>query len=110
MRRFLFVGIALMAVSLPSLARSQDVTRRLGGENGPRRAANVTKAVPRLPDGKIDLNGVWSGGGDGSIERQLKPGELKSIMLPWAQKLYAERNAVDGLDPYFSCKIGRAHV
>ena len=106
MRRFLFVAIAVIAVSLPSLARSQGVTRRLGGENGPRRAADVKKVVPRLPDGKIDLNGVWTGGGDGAIERQLKPGELKSIMLPWAQKLHADRNAVDGLDPYFSCMPG----
>jgi hypothetical protein len=100
------VTVAIIGVALPFLAQSQELGRRLGGENGPRRAAAVDRPVPKLPDGKVDLSGVWSGGGDGSIERLLKPGELDSIMMPWAKKLYVERNAKDGLDPYFSCMPG----
>ena len=106
MRKLFVVAITVIAVSLPSLARSQELGRRLGGENGPRRADVVNRPVPKLPDGKVDLSGVWTGGGDGSIQRLLKPGELDSIMLPWAKKLYAERNAKDGQDPYFSCMPG----
>ena len=107
--RKLFVVLvagAMIGMTLPFVAQSQELGRRLGGENGPRRAAAVDRPVPKLPDGKVDLSGVWSGGGDGSIERLLKPGELDGIMLPWAKKLYAERNATDGLDPYFSCMHG----
>ena len=100
------VAVAMVGVTPPLVAQSQELGRRLGGENGPRRAAAVDRPVPKLPDGKVDLSGVWSGGGDGSIERLLKPGELDGIMLPWAKKLYAERNATDGLDPYFSCMPG----
>jgi hypothetical protein len=88
------------------LARAQELGRRLGGENGPRRAAPVDRPVPKLPDGKVDLSGVWTGGGDGGIERLLKPGELDNILTPWAKKLYAERKATDGADPYYYCMPG----
>lgn len=106
MRRVFVVAIATFALSVPLLTGAQQLGRRLGGENGPRRAPAVNRPVPRLPDGKVDLSGVWSGGGEGDIVRLLKPGELDSLMLPWAKKLYAERNAKDGLDPYFSCFPG----
>ena len=101
----LIVAITVVGVALPVFALSQDL-RRLGGENGPRRATAADQPAPKLPDGKVDLSGVWTGGGDGDIVRLLKPGELDTIMQPWAKKLYAERNAVDGLDPYFSCMPG----
>ena len=104
----LIVAITVVGVALPVFALSQDLGRRLGGENGPRRAAAADQPAPKLPDGKVDLSGVWTGGGDGDISRLLKPGELDTIMQPWAKKLYAERNAVDGLDPYFSCMPWRA--
>ena len=77
-RRF----IETIAGSLPVFALSQDLGRRLGGENGPRRAAAADQAAPKLPDGKVDLSGVWTGGGDGDIARLLKPGELDTIMQP----------------------------
>ena len=105
-RRVLVVAVTVACVALPFPAHSQELSRRLGGENGPRRAAVVDRPAPKLPDGRVDLSGVWSGGGDGTIARLLKPGELDSVMLPWAKKLYAERNATDGLDPYYYCMPG----
>src|SRR6266850_2709738 len=46
-----------------------------------------TGPVPRLPDGTVDLSGLWVGGGPtGDIEREggLKPGTLDAIMTPAA--------------------------
>ena len=85
-------------MALPVFALSQDLGRRLGGENGPRRATAADRPAPKLPDGKVDLSGVWTGGGDGAVARLLKPGELDALMLPWAKKAgYADRRTVDGL-------------
>ena len=77
--------------------------------------------VPRLPNGKVDLNapaprrsdgkpditGLWkvAGGYVVDIARDLKPGEVP--FQPWAQALYNERlknNSKD--DPTASCIIG----
>ena len=102
----LFVVVAALALAAPWLSSAQELGRRLGGDNGPRKAAAVNRAVPKLPDGKVDLSGVWTGGGDAPLERLLKQGEFDSLLQPWAKKLYAERNAKDGLDPYFSCMPG----
>jgi hypothetical protein len=43
-------------------------------------------------------------GGSGTIEGLLKPGELESLMLPWARKVFASRTAGD--DPYNYCMPG----
>jgi hypothetical protein len=104
--RTLLAGTLTVIIAVPVFAQSQDLPRRLGGENGPRRAPAGNRPAPKLPDGKVDLSGVWTGGGDAPIERLLKPGELDSILLPWAKKLYAERKAHDGSDPYYYCLPG----
>src|SRR5262245_684165 len=85
---------------------SQDLPRRLGGENGPRRAdpALAKRPVPKLADGTVDLSGVWRDGGDANIPRQVKPGEMYSILLPWAQKIMSSRKETD--NPYFYCMPG----
>lgn len=100
------MAAALLAAAAPILAQAPDLPRRLGGENGPRRALPVSRPAPKLPDGTVDLSGVWTGGGDAPIERLLKPGELESLLLPWAKQRYAERKAADGSDPYFYCMPG----
>src|SRR6266511_740630 len=63
-----------------------------------------TGPVPRLPDGTVDLSGLWVGGGPtGDIEREggLKPGTLDEIMKPEAKKIYASRKEED--NPHYQC-------
>ena len=97
------VAAVVVVLTLPVFA--QDVPRRLGGANGPRSAtATPDRPVPRLPDGKIDLGGLWTDGGSAPIGRLLKPGELDSLLKPEAKKIMASRNEAD--DPYFYCMPG----
>jgi hypothetical protein len=103
-RRGLVVSIAVIGLSVPFLAESQEVPRRLGGQNGPMAAEVDTRPAPRLADGKIDLSGVWTDGGGTEIPRLLKPGELDSILLPKTKQLMESRN--DGQDPYNYCLPG----
>ena len=66
----------------------------------------VNSPAPRLPDGRPDLTGPWEGGGsDADIEREggLKPGELISLMLPWAKELRAQREKAIYGEPYIYC-------
>jgi hypothetical protein len=57
------------------LTEAQELGRRLGGANGPTAtAAEPNRPAPKLADGTVDLSGIWTGGGDGSFDRLLKPG------------------------------------
>ena len=97
--------IAVAMVSLNASLQSQGVPRRLGGANGPTPLESTPdQPAPRLADGTVDLEGVWTGGGNGPLERHLEPGELDSVMLPWAKELYAKRDP--GEDPYNYCMPG----
>ena len=81
----LVVSIAMIWLTAPLL--SQELGRRLGGRNGPTPLESTpNRPAPKLADGTVDLEGVWTGGGHAGIEDLLKPGELDSIMLPWAKK------------------------
>ena len=63
-----------------------------GGSNW--RGVVPTGPVPRLPDGTVDLAGVWQGGGpggsNGGLERGLPKGETIPI-LPAAKATMAAR-------------------
>ena len=97
--------LAVLALCSPLVGDAQQLGRRLGGENGPSVApAEPNRPVPMLPDGTVDLSGVWRDGGDANFPNQLKPGELDSLMLPWAKKLKASRKETD--NPYFYCMPG----
>ncbi len=68
------------------------------------RGANApTGPVSRLPDGTVDLNGAWAGGGSiQDLERQaikLEPAEIP--LLPWAKALMDSRTP-EG-DPHAWC-------
>lgn len=107
MRRWLVVfGIA---TALPSFLAAQG----RGGSLGPidalgqqvRRPPAPTGPAPRLPDGTVDLSGLWIGGGPvNSIAQGLKPGE-ELPLLPIARQLRDLRsqpkNETD--DPHLWC-------
>ncbi len=95
---------AIGALVTPLLAQDQ------GGQLGAlgqtvRRPPPPTGPTPRLPDGTVDLSGVWVGGGAvNDIERDggLKPGEVP--ILPWAKELRDSRKDWD--EPYLKCLPG----
>ena len=75
----------------PSIATQ----RRAGPPKGP---------VPRLPDGTVDLSGVWVGGGpinDLEEEGGLKKGELDALLLPAARTIMAGRDVT--MEPHNQC-------
>jgi len=75
-------------------------TVNLGGGSG-WRGVVPAGAVPRLPDGTVDLSGVWQGGGpggsNGNLERGLAPGETIPI-LPAAKAKMASRGVLDNTE------------
>jgi len=67
-----------------------------------RRPPPPSDPAPRLPNGQVDLNGLWVGGAAvGDMERDggLKPGEVP--ILPAAKALRDSRKEPD--DPYLYC-------
>ena len=69
-----------------------------GGGRGPAAPQGPT---PRLPDGSVDLSGVWQGGGPtGDIGQGLPKGETIPL-LPDAKKLMETRKSGD--DPEANC-------
>jgi hypothetical protein len=99
------LAASITLVVLTASVGSQELPRRLGGANGPPPAAAAPeRPVPRLADGKVDLSGAWTDGGSAEIPRLLKPGELDTILQPWAKKLMATRT--DDKDPYNYCMPG----
>jgi hypothetical protein len=97
---FLISALAATTLVLPAQTPGQ-------GEQSistQRRAGPATGPVPRLPDGTVDLSGVWVGGGPiNDIEREggLKPGELDALMLPSAKALMATRDVTQ--EPHNRC-------
>jgi len=73
------------------------------------------RPAPRLPDGKPDLSGPWDGcwrsgpqgcwgGGfnnDMEPDTGMKPGELDTLLQPWARDLRKSRKEED--EPYTAC-------
>jgi hypothetical protein len=100
MKRFLYVSIAVLLLTLPTSVRSQQqggVAPGPAGQVGyiflpsptvPDAQAN-SQPIPRLPDGKVDLE----------LEGGMKPGELP--LLPWARELRDKRK--EEQEPYTIC-------
>jgi hypothetical protein len=106
MKRIVVAAIAVIGVTGIFIVqpRAQELPRRLGGENGPKKAAAANKPAPMLADGPVDLSGVWTGGGDATIPRQLGKEKVNELLLPWARAKFAQVKEAD--DPYFYCMPG----
>jgi hypothetical protein len=101
--RKLLLVLIVFALTPPIVAQEPDVPGALGGTAAIRRRT-VTGPLPRLPNGTVDLSGVWVGGGPiNDIEAQggLKPGEVDNLLLPAAKALMATRT--DPQDPHNFC-------
>ncbi len=80
-------------------------TAPAGGSRNPatarRRDDTPHGPTPRLPDGHVDLSGVWSGGGPvGDLAQGLAPGETIPL-LPAAKAIMDKRQSKD--DPEANC-------
>ena len=110
MRRALILSITVIGLSMPVLAQEPEprLPQRLGGSNGPTRAAEAlaSRPVPKLADGTVDLSGVWTGGGNEPVGERLKPVELSGLLTPAGKAVVASRTANPGDDPYFACMPG----
>jgi len=106
--RKLVVLLIVIAAALPLLAQGRGGSQSgtLGEVNAlgqsVRRPPPPSDPAPRLPNGMIDLNGLWIGGAAvNDMERDggLKPGEVP--ILPAARALRDSRKEQD--DPYLYC-------
>ena len=103
--RMLLVAAALVAVTLPLVA--QETGKGVLGQVGAlgqevKRAPLPTGPAPRLPDGTIDLNGLWVGGGPvGNVVTQggMKMEDLP--ILPAAKQKMDARKEEE--DPHYFC-------
>ena len=103
--RKLLVAAALVAVTLPLVAQEsgKGVLGTVGAlSQEVKRAPLATGPAPRLPDGTIDLNGLWVGGGPvGNVVTQggMKMEDLP--ILPAAKKIMESRKEEE--DPHYFC-------
>ncbi len=105
---FLFTGSApAQAPAKSSGLSAVEGTAPAGGSANPdtkqvrRRDDTPHGPVPRLPDGHVDLSGVWQGGGPvGDISQGLAKGETIPL-LPAAKELMEHRQSKD--DPEANC-------
>ena len=104
--RKLLVFPVLAAFVLPPVVHAQTgaTGKDVGTVNTKNRSTIPTGPVPRLPNGHPDLNGVWTGGGPiNDLEKDggLKPGEIDSLLQPWAKELMSKRDVT--LEPHNQC-------
>jgi len=104
MKRLVLVFV-LAGVTAPLLGQQApaDAPAALGA--GVRRPPPPTGPAPRLPDGTIDLRGLWVGGGPSGerasfeVQGGLKPGDIP--ILPWVKEYLAKLDLQK--DPYIWC-------
>jgi len=112
-KELLVFPVILTGLTVLPIAHSQDKPEKPNPELV--LPSDVDKPAPRLPDGKPDLSGPWNGcwkngpqgcyggGTNNDMESDLgmQPGELNTILQPWARQLRGTRNEKD--EPYVSC-------
>ena len=100
----LLAGVSLFAQ--PGAAPGADSSQSKGATVGLYRNQRPapTGPVTKLPDGTVDLSGVWLGSGANDADiadpRGLKPGS-QVLMLPWAADLV--KNRLSKQDPEANC-------
>ena len=98
---FIACLILVVAVTLAAQQKEDFTTNVNLGGGSTWRGEVPTGPVPRLPDGTVDLTGVWQGGGpggsNGGLERGLAPGETIPI-LPMAKAAMAKRGPLDNTE------------
>ena len=92
---------ALLVVSLSAQTTPPARTSPAGSGGLNRTPAVPPKPAPRLPDGHVDLSGVWQGGGPVGDIAQGMPKGAEIPMQPWAKQLMESRQAKD--DPEANC-------
>ena len=92
---------ALLVVSLSAQSTPPARTSPAGSGGLNRTPATPKQPAPRLPDGHIDLSGVWQGGGPVGDIAQGMPKGAEIPMQPWAKQLMESRQAKD--DPEANC-------
>jgi hypothetical protein len=105
MKRLCFASALAAMVLAPVLMMAQATppasTSPAGSGGLARDATAPNRPVPKLPDGKPDLSGVWSGGGPvGDLAQGLAKGETIPL-LPGAKTLMEARQSKD--DPEANC-------
>jgi hypothetical protein len=104
--RFARLIVISSALGISSWAQQPAAAPAPAGAAAPARRGRgpvaPTGPLPRLADGKPDLNGVWNGS-TGDISRSLKPGE-QIILTPAAEKIFKARLSKD--DPEAACLPG----
>jgi hypothetical protein len=100
--RSLVISIVVLSVSVLAAQQTPPAATSPAGSGGLNRGpATATGPAPRLPNGQVDLSGVWQGGGPvGNIADGLAKGETLPIR-PEYQKIMESRNAKD--DPEANC-------
>ena len=96
-------AIAVLCLAAPAV-QAQWVNYRVPAvPRTPDGKVNLTAPFARTPDGKPDLSGTWeSQGYFGNLGKDLKPGEL--LMQPWAEAQVAENQRnLHKNDPMVAC-------
>ena len=98
-------AVLALLLAVPAVLAAQERGTPIGALGQTvRRPPPPTGPAPRLPNGRPDLAGVWVGGGAvGDMERDggLKPGEMDTLLQPWAKTLRDSRREED--EPYLQC-------
>ncbi len=96
------VGEVRGSVAGTGTGADSPTTVNLGGGSS-WRGVVPTGSVPRLPDGTVDLTGVWEGGGpggsNGNLASGLLPGEVIQL-LPWAKEKMASMTPLDNTESH----------
>jgi hypothetical protein len=93
------LGAIVLVVALAPTASAQWLKLQVPGTpRNPDGTANLRAPAPRTADGKPDLSGVWHARDGRHIANLAAADGITAPFQPWAEALYKERQANNGLD------------